>query len=112
MKLVTTALALAIGLSAGTVSAQQKSDGGFMTIVNGGFALKSCTDKVRDRLDIGAGKTLNIEHMNADNPPAPGVWDVRFKGSTTETATKKTTAIAGVCHVRPKTSTTVEFAAG
>lgn len=112
MKLVTTAMALAVVLSAGAASAQEKSGGGFMTLLSGGFALKSCTNVVRDRLAIGSGKTLNMEHMNADNPPAPGVWDVRFKGSTTETASQKTTAIAGVCHVRPHARTTVDFAAG
>ncbi len=112
MKLVTTALALAIAFSAGAASAEQKSSGGLMTIITGGFAIKSCTDKVRDRFAIGAGKTLNMEHMNADNPPAPGVWDVRFKGSTTETASHKTTAIAGVCHVRPDKPTTLEVTSG
>ncbi len=112
MKLAMTALALAAALSASAASAEEKSSGGFMTMVSGGFAFKSCTDQVRERLDIGRGKTLNMEHMNADNPPTPGVWDVRFKGFTTETASKTTTAIAGVCHVRPHARTTVEFAAG
>jgi hypothetical protein len=112
MKLLTTALALALGLTTGAASAEQKSSDGLMTIITGGYAIKSCTDKIRDRLAIGAGKTLNIEHMNADAPPSPGVWDMRFKGSATITATKKTTAISGVCHVRPDKPTTVELTAG
>jgi hypothetical protein len=109
MKKVIFALAATLALSAGAASAAPKSSGGFSTFVSGGLAIKSCTDKVRDRLNISAGRTLNMEHMNADNPPAPGVWDVRFKGFTTETGSQKTTAIAGVCHIRPDRPTTVEL---
>lgn len=112
MKLVATTLALTIGLSASAASAGTKSEGGLMTAVHAGFAFNACTNKIRDHFAIGAGKTLNIEHFNADNPPAPSFWDVRFKGSTTKKATGKTTAFQGVCHVRPDKPTTLELTAG
>lgn len=102
-----TALCAVLALS-GCGAAADSKEGGMMIALRAVFAFKACTDKLKDRFDLGEINAVTSDDMDPVPTGKPGEWDVKFTADVTEKASGRVTRYKGVCRVRRDKPTTLE----
>ncbi|MBC7667884.1 MAG: hypothetical protein H7236_05355 [Gemmatimonadaceae bacterium] len=105
------AAAIAIVLSLATAPSAMATDkpmGWFATSVRSVFIFHSCTERLKEKFNIGPLTGLEVTNMDTDAKRADGAMDVRFEAITTEKKTARKTHFAGVCHVGPEGETRID----
>ncbi len=102
-----TALCAVLALS-GCGAAADGKEGGMMIALRAVFAFKACTDKLKDRFDLGEINAVTSDDMDPVPTGKPGEWDVKFTADVTEKKTGRVSRYAGVCHVRRDQPTTLD----
>ncbi|TCS16571.1 hypothetical protein [Caulobacter sp. BK020] len=67
----------------------------------------SCTERLKEKFNIGPLDGIDITHMDADGDPA-GVMDVKFEAVTVEKKTQRRSHFVGVCHVGREGETRID----
>jgi hypothetical protein len=67
----------------------------------------SCTERLKEKFNIGPLDGIDITHMDSDGDPA-GVMDVKFEAVTIEKKTQRKSRFVGVCHVGRQGETRID----
>ena len=67
----------------------------------------SCTERLKEKFNIGPLDGIDITHMDSDGDPA-GAMDVRFEAVTVEKKTQRKSRFVGVCHVGREGETRID----
>jgi hypothetical protein len=67
----------------------------------------SCTERLKEKFNIGPLDGIDITHMDSDGDPA-GVMDVKFEAVTIEKKTQRKSRFVGVCHVGREGETRID----
>ena len=108
---MTRAAAIAVMLTlvcAPSAVAEDKPLGPFATAIRGVFVFNSCTNRLKEKFQIGPLNGLEVSHMDAGGARADGAMDVRFEATTIEKKTNRKTHFTGVCHVGREGETHVD----
>jgi secreted PhoX family phosphatase len=94
--------------SAPSAMAEDKPLGPFATAIRSVFVFNSCTNRLKEKFDIGPLNGLEVTKMDAGGAKPDGAMDVQFEATTTETKTDRKTHFVGVCHVGREGETRVD----
>lgn len=67
----------------------------------------SCTERLKEKFNIGPLDGIDITRMDSDGDPA-GAMDVRFEAVTIEKKTQRRSRFVGVCHVGREGETRID----
>ena len=95
-------------VAAPAAMAEQKPMGWFATSVRSVFIFHSCTERLKEKFNIGPLNGLEVTDMDTDAKRADGAMDVRFEATTTEKKTARKTHFVGVCHVGREGDTRID----
>jgi hypothetical protein len=95
-------------VSAPFAMAEQKPLGPFATAIRSVFVFNSCSNRLKEKFNIGPLNGLEVTHMDAGVARPDGAMDVRFEATTTEKKTDRKTHFVGVCHVGPEGETRID----
>ncbi|CAN7617229.1 hypothetical protein [Caulobacter sp. LjRoot300] len=107
---VAAVVALTVGLLAAP-SAMAADDarpmGWLAQTIRGAVVFHSCTERLKEKFNIGPLDGIDITHMDSDGDPA-GVMDVKFEAVTIEKKTQRKSRFVGVCHVGREGETRID----
>jgi hypothetical protein len=67
----------------------------------------SCTERLKEKFNIGPLDGIDITHMDSNGDPA-GAMDVKFEAVTVEKKTQRKSRFVGVCHVGREGETRID----
>jgi hypothetical protein len=68
----------------------------------------SCTERLKEKFDIGPLNTIDVTHMDANGGDPAGAMDVRFEAVTIEKKTQRKSRFVGVCHIGREGETRID----
>ncbi|KQZ33203.1 hypothetical protein [Caulobacter sp. Root1472] len=107
---ITASVALAVSLvAAPSAMATDKPQpmGWLAQTLRSAVVFHSCTERLKEKFNIGPLDGIDITHMDSDGDPA-GVMDVKFEAVTIEKKTQRKSRFVGVCHVGREGETRID----
>ena len=106
-------VALAVGLVATSPAMaadrpQARQMGWLAQTVRSVVVFHGCTERLKEKFDIGPLNGIEVTHMDADGGDLSGAIDVRFEAVTTEKKTQRKSRFVGVCHIGREGETRIE----
>ena len=108
---MTRAAAIAVVLTlvaAPSALATEKPMGPLATAIRSVILFSSCTDRLKEKFNIGPLNGLSVTHMDANGAKPDGAMDVRFEAITTEKKSLRKKHFVGVCHVGREGETRID----
>jgi hypothetical protein len=108
---MTRAAAIAVVLTlvaAPSAMATEKPMGPLATAIRSVILFNSCTDRLKEKFNIGPLNGLNVTHMDANGARPDGAMDVKFEAVTIEKKTLRKKHFVGVCHVGREGETRID----
>jgi hypothetical protein len=100
--------ALVLGLAAPSAMAAEKPMGWFATTVRSVVVFHSCTERLKEKFNIGPLNGINVSNLDAGGADPSGAMAVKFEATTIEKKTQRKRHFVGVCHVGREGATRVE----
>ncbi|HWU15664.1 MAG TPA: hypothetical protein VN157_16825 [Caulobacter sp.] len=110
MSRIAASVALAVGLAAApsAMAADKPQPMGWLAqTVRSAVVFHSCTERLKEKFNIGPLDGIDITHMDSDGDPA-GAMDVKFEAVTVEKKTQRRSRFVGVCHVGREGETRID----
>jgi len=110
MTRIAASLALAVGLVAApsAMAADKPQPMGWLAqTLRSAVVFHSCTQRLKEKFDIGPLDGIDVTRMDPDGDPA-GAMDVRFEAVTVEKKTQRRSRFVGVCHVGREGETRID----
>ena len=107
---IAASLVLALGLVAApsAMAADKPQPMGWLAqTLRSAVVFHSCTERLKEKFNIGPLDGIDITHMDSDGDPA-GVMDVKFEAVTVEKKTQRRSRFVGVCHVGREGETRID----
>jgi hypothetical protein len=104
-------VALAVGLIAApsAMAADKPQQMGWLAqTVRSVVVFHSCTERLKEKFDIGPLNTIDVTHMDANGGDLSGAMDVRFEAVTIEKKTQRKSRFVGVCHIGREGETRID----
>ncbi len=102
-------IALVLGLVvAPSAMAAEKPMGWFSQTVRSIVVFNSCTDRLKQKFNIGPLNGIDVTNMGSGGALPSGAMDVKFEVTTTEKKSGRKSRFAGVCHVGPEGETRID----
>lgn len=106
---VAASAALAVSLmTAPSTMAAEKPMGWFSQTLRSVVVFHSCTERLKEKFNIGPLNGLEVTSMDSDAKDLSGAMNVRFEATTTEKKSGRKSRFAGVCHIGPEGETRIE----
>jgi hypothetical protein len=115
---VAVSIALAAGLAAAspTMAAdkpqsappQARQMGWLAQTVRSAVVFHGCTERLKERFNIGPLTGIEVTHMDANGGNLSGAMDVNFEAVTTEKKTQRRSRFVGVCHIGAEGETRID----
>jgi hypothetical protein len=108
---VAASVALAVGpIAAPSAMAADKPQqmGWLAQTVRSVVVFHSCTERLKEKFDIGPLNTIDVTHMDANGGDLSGAMDVRFEAVTIEKKTQRKSRFVGVCHIGREGETRID----
>jgi len=107
---VAASVALAVGLAAAppAMAADKPQQMGWLAqTLRSAVVFHSCTERLKEKFNIGPLDGIDITHMDSNGDPA-GAMDVKFEAVTVEKKTQRKSRFVGVCHVGREGETRID----
>jgi hypothetical protein len=107
---IAAAVALATGLIAApsALAADKPQPMGWLAqTLRTAVVFHSCTERLKEKFNIGPLDGIDITHMDSNSDPA-GAMDVKFEAVTVEKKTQRKSRFVGVCHVGREGETRID----
>jgi len=102
------ALAVSLVAAPSAMAAEKPQPMGWLAqTVRSAVVFHSCTERLKEKFNIGPLDGIDITHMDSDGDPA-GAMDVRFEAVTIEKKTQRKSRFVGVCHVGREGETRID----
>ncbi len=102
-------IALVLGLAvAPSAMAAEKPMGWFAQTVRSVVVFNSCTDRLKEKFNIGPLNGIEVTNMDSGGALPSGAMDVKFEVTTTEKKSGRKSHFAGVCHVGREGETRID----
>ncbi|HWW26789.1 MAG TPA: hypothetical protein VNZ85_12920 [Caulobacter sp.] len=102
------ALALSLVAAPSAMAADKPQPMGWLAqTLRSAVVFHSCTERLKEKFNIGPLDGIDITHMDSDGDPA-GVMDVKFEAVTIEKKTQRRSRFVGVCHVGREGETRID----
>lgn len=102
------ALALSLVTAPSAMAADKPQPMGWLAqTLRSAVVFHSCTERLKEKFNIGPLDGIDITHMDSDGDPA-GVMDVKFEAVTIEKKTQRKSRFVGVCHVGREGETRID----
>lgn len=107
---VAASVALAVGLAAApsAMAADKPQQMGWLAqTLRSAVVFHSCTERLKEKFNIGPLDGIDITHMDSNGDPA-GAMDVKFEAITVEKKTQRKSRFVGVCHIGREGETRID----
>ena len=102
-------IALVLGLAvAPSAMAAEKPMGWFAQTVRSIVVFNSCTERLKEKFNIGPLNGIDVTNMDAGGAQPSGAMDVKFEVTTTEKKSGRKSRFSGVCHVGREGETRID----
>lgn len=104
-------VALAVGLVAApsAMAAEQPQQMGWLAqTIRSVVVFHSCTERLKEKFQIGPLNDIDITHMDANGANLSGAMDVKFEAVTVEKKTQRRSRFVGVCHIGREGETRID----
>jgi hypothetical protein len=109
MRRAVASIAVIAGLAlAPSAMAEERPMGWFAQAVRSIVVFHSCTERLKEKFNIGPLNGIDVTNMDTDAKSPAGAMDVRFEATTTEKKSGRKSRFVGVCHVGREGETRVE----
>ena len=95
-------------LLAPSAMAQDKPMGWFAQSIRSVVVFHSCTERLKEKFNLGPLDGLDVTKMDTDAHSATGAMDVRFEATTIEKKSGRKSRFTGVCHVGREGETRID----